>query len=42
MGDHRKTSIDSRSTVVGSVHHDQIVGRVLIRVWPLTSFSIIQ
>lgn len=42
MGDHRKTSIDSRSTVVGSVHYNQIVGRVLIRVWPVTSFSIIK
>lgn len=42
LGDHRSTSIDSRSTVVGSVHYNQIVGRVMIRVWPLTSFSIIK
>lgn len=42
MGDHRSTSIDSRSTVIGSVNHDQIVGRVLVRVWPLTSFAIIK
>ena len=34
MGDHRETSIDSRSTVIGSVGYDQIVGKVLFRVWP--------
>lgn len=41
MGDHRSTSIDSRSSVIGSISHDQIVGRVLLRVWPIKSFSII-
>lgn len=34
MGDHRDTSIDSRSTVVGSVNKDQIIGKVVFRVWP--------
>jgi signal peptidase I len=33
MGDRRDTSIDSRSTVIGSVAYDQMVGRVLFRVW---------
>lgn len=42
MGDHRSTSIDSRSTVIGSIDHDQIVGRVLLRAWPLEAFSIIE
>lgn len=42
MGDHRSTSIDSRSTVIGSIDHDQIVGRVLLRAWPLKSFSMIE
>ena len=37
MGDHRESSIDSRSTVVGSIKKDQIVGRVLFRIWPLSS-----
>ncbi|MBQ8161455.1 MAG: signal peptidase I [Clostridia bacterium] len=35
MGDHRATSADSRSTAVGCISEDQIVGRILIRVWPL-------
>ena len=34
MGDHRETSIDSRNTVVGSVDHQQIIGKVIMRVWP--------
>lgn len=35
MGDHRSTSIDSRNTAVGCVSQEQIVGKVLFRVWPL-------
>ena len=35
MGDHRATSVDSRSTTVGGVFEEQIVGRILYRVWPL-------
>lgn len=39
MGDHRSTSIDSRSTVIGCVDKSQIVGKVFLRVWPLSRFS---
>lgn len=35
MGDHRATSIDSRSTAIGCVEKSQIVGKVFLRVWPL-------
>lgn len=42
MGDHRSTSIDSRSSVIGCINQDQIVGRVLLRVWPITAVSIIE
>ena len=41
LGDHRATSIDSRSSVIGCVEKHQIVGKVFIRVWPLSSFSLI-
>ena len=41
LGDHRATSIDSRSSVIGCVVKNQIVGKVFIRVWPLSSFSLI-
>ena len=39
MGDHRATSIDSRSTVVGCVENSQIVGKVFLRVWPVPRIS---
>lgn len=35
MGDHRSTSIDSRSTAVGCVEAEQIVGKIIFRIWPL-------
>lgn len=39
MGDHRATSIDSRNTAVGCVYEEQIVGRVVFRVWPVDTFG---
>lgn len=38
MGDHRETSIDSRSSVIGSIAEDQIIGKILCRIWPLDQF----
>ncbi|MBR3418904.1 MAG: signal peptidase I [Oscillospiraceae bacterium] len=35
LGDSRASSVDSRSSVIGCVTNEQIVGRVLFRVWPL-------
>lgn len=39
MGDHRATSIDSRSSVIGCIAEDQIFGKLLCRFWPITQFS---
>lgn len=39
MGDHRATSIDSRSTLVGCVAKEQIVGRIVIRLWPFSKIG---
>ena len=39
MGDHRATSVDSRSTAVGCVSEEQIVGRIVFCVWPLSDFG---
>ncbi len=41
MGDHRSTSVDSRSSVIGSVSSEQIVGHVMFRVWPLDRLTYI-
>ena len=35
MGDHRATSVDSRNTAVGCVAQEQIVGKIVFRIWPL-------
>ncbi|MCD7709364.1 MAG: signal peptidase I [Clostridiales bacterium] len=35
MGDNREFSVDSRSRAVGSIAEDQIVGKVIFRIWPL-------
>ena len=34
MGDHRSVSLDSRNTAVGCVSDEQIVGRLIFRIWP--------
>ena len=41
MGDHRSTSLDSRSTSLGCISDDMVVGKLLFRVWPLPDFGII-
>ena len=41
MGDHRSTSMDSRSTIVGCVAEEQIVGEIVFRVWPLSNFGVL-
>ncbi|MCD8142031.1 MAG: signal peptidase I [Clostridiales bacterium] len=42
MGDNRTTSIDSRSTAIGYIEADQIVGKVFLRILPLNRLSLIQ
>ncbi len=41
MGDHRSTSVDSRNTAVGSIAEEQIVGKIIFRIWPLNKFGAI-
>ena len=41
MGDHRATSIDSRNKAVGCIENDVVVGRLLLRFWPLKSFGLV-
>ena len=42
MGDHRAVSVDSRSTSVGCVAEENIIGVVFIRVLPFNSFGFIE
>lgn len=40
MGDHRSVSMDSRNTALGCVSDDQIVGRLMVRIWPLNAIGV--
>ena len=39
LGDHRATSVDSRNSAVGCVAEEQIVGRLVFRIWPITALT---
>ena len=40
LGDERKNSIDSRNTSVGTVSKEDIIGKVIFRVWPIKKIGI--
>lgn len=35
LGDHRESSVDSRSSLVGCVEKEEIIGKIIFRVWPI-------
>jgi len=39
MGDNRAISIDSRSNDFGTIHKDEIIGRAIFRIWPLSKIG---
>ena len=39
MGDNRAVSIDSRNTSIGCISEEQIVGKIVYRVWPFTKIG---
>lgn len=41
MGDNRSVSVDSRSSTIGVVSDEQIVGKIVFRIWPLNSLGLI-
>lgn len=42
LGDHRISSVDSRNTAVGCIGDDQIVGKIVFRIWPFERFGAIE
>lgn len=42
MGDHRSVSIDSRHTSIGCVADEQIVGKLVMRIWPLDNIEVLK
>ena len=39
LGDNRNDSIDSREPEVGAICREDILGRAVFRIWPLTEFG---
>jgi|GEM_PF-176840 len=39
MGDNRDVSVDSRSSSIGCVAEEQIVGKIVFRIWPLSEMG---
>lgn len=39
LGDNRASSVDSRNSLIGSISLDEIVGKIVFRVWPLSAFG---
>lgn len=42
LGDNRNNSTDSREPSVGNVTRDQIIGRALLRFWPVSEFGLLK
>lgn len=41
LGDNRSTSVDSRNSLIGCISLDEIVGKIVFRVWPLPQIGIV-
>ena len=41
MGDHRATSVDSRTTTVGCIAEEEIIGKIVFCIWPMERVRII-
>lgn len=41
MGDHRSVSVDSRSASVGCIADEYVIGKVILRLWPLEDFGLV-
>jgi signal peptidase I len=39
MGDHRSISLDSRDSSIGCISEEEIVGKLVLRIWPFTRFG---
>lgn len=39
MGDDRAVSLDSRTTAIGCISKEQVLGQVVLRVWPLNTIG---
>ena len=41
LGDQRSNSVDSRNSIIGAIPRDNIIGKIVIRVWPFSRFGFV-
>ena len=41
LGDRRSNSVDSRNSAIGAVTQEDIIGKVFLRVWPVSDFGFV-
>ena len=41
MGDHRSVSIDSRNSSVGCIEDENVIGKIIFRIWPMEQFGLV-
>ena len=41
LGDQRSNSVDSRNSIIGAISQDDIIGKVVLRVWPFSKIGLI-
>lgn len=42
MGDHRTVSIDSRNEAIGCIDDNEMIGKVIFRIWPLRGLGTVE
>lgn len=42
MGDNRNKSSDSRYTDVGTIYKEDIIGKAIVRIWPMSTFGALE
>ncbi len=42
MGDHRTVSIDSRNAAIGCIDDNEIIGKVIFRIWPVRGVGTVE
>ena len=41
LGDQRSNSVDSRNSAIGAISQEDIIGKVFVRVWPLSEIGFV-
>lgn len=42
VGDHRDVSVDSRNTAVGCIKDEDVIGKIVFRIWPINAIGTVK